>query len=280
MKAMPIRNTGKLITDCWLLAEQSLREVVNKKFRDRDEEIITELFRAELETEFATASEKGNVERAFLEDLKQAFQHVRTHELQSKIARGLIATVSFHNRKTEERTGGDLGIVLVRPDVQESYAWSELAIKSDYKRGLLCQAKVFRRNSRWGGLSPAQQKGLSKKLNYFALLLYRYADQKGDRRDLGPFGWQLAAGGSVAQIKQWLSSDKFPNLQDSQRILGALARDQIGTDDTAVIDKDITPPQRPSLVINVRWKDDSPGDSVHVQSLSTTSEQEKVTQYQ
>jgi hypothetical protein len=84
----------------------------------------------------------------------------------------------------------------------------------------------------------------------------------------------------VAQIKQWLSSDKFPSLQDSQRILGALARDQIGTDDTAVIDKEITPPQRPSLVINVRWKDDGPGDSVHVQSLSTTSEQEKVTQYQ
>src|SRR5579864_5494981 len=74
---MPIRNTGKLITDCWLRAEQSLREVVKKKFRDRDEEIITELFRAELETEFATASEKGTVERAFLEDLKQAFQHVR-----------------------------------------------------------------------------------------------------------------------------------------------------------------------------------------------------------
>jgi len=280
MKAMPIRNTGKLITDCWLRAEQSLREIVQKKFRDRDEEIITELFRAELETEFVTASEKGAVERAFLEDLKQTFRHVRTHELQSKIARGLIATVSFHNRKTEERTAGDLGIVLVRPDVQESYAWSELSIKSDYKRGLLCQAKMFRRNSRWGGLSPAQQKGLSKKLNYFALLLYRYADQEGDRRDLSPFGWQLAAGGSVAQIKQWLSSDNFPSLQDSQRILGALARDQIGTDDTAVIDKDITPPQRPSLVINVRWKDDGPGDSVHVQSLSNTSVQEKVTQYQ
>jgi hypothetical protein len=148
MKAMPIRNTGKLVTDCWLRAEQSLREIVRKKFPDRDEEIITDLFHAELETEFAAASEKGAVERAFLEDLKQAFQHVEAHELRSKIARGLIATVSFHHRKTEERTGGDLGIVLVRPDVQESYAWSELAIKSDYKRGLLCQAKVFRRDSR------------------------------------------------------------------------------------------------------------------------------------
>lgn len=48
---------------------------------DRDEEIITELFHAELETEFATVSEKGAVERAFLEDLKQAFQHVRTEVL-------------------------------------------------------------------------------------------------------------------------------------------------------------------------------------------------------
>src|ERR1700756_2823675 len=59
MKGMPIRNTGKLITDCWLRAEQSLHETVRKKFHDRDEEIITELFHAELETEFAIVSEKG-----------------------------------------------------------------------------------------------------------------------------------------------------------------------------------------------------------------------------
>ena len=222
-----------------------------KKFPDRDEEIITELFHAELETEFATVSEKGAVERVFLEDLKQAFQHVRTHELQSKIARGLIATVSFHHRKTEERTGGDLGIVLVRPDVQESYAWSELAIKSDYKRGLLCRRRCSRRDSRWGGLSHAQQKGLSKKLNYFALLLYRYADQNGDRRNLGPLRLAASCRWVGDTNKQWLSSDKFPSLQDSQRTLGALGTGYIGTDDAAVIDRDITPPQRPSLVIDV-----------------------------
>ena len=142
------------------------------------------------------------------------------------------------------------------------------------------QVELFRKCPGKGWASRPQQKGLSKKLNYFALLLYRYADQNRDRRDLGPFGWQLAAGASVTQIKQWLSSDKFPSLQDSQLTLGALARDQIGTDDAAVIERDITPPQRPSLVINVRWKDDGPGDSVHVQSLSTTSEQEKLVQYQ
>ena len=83
----------------------------------------------------------------------------------------------------------------------------------------------------------------------------------------------------MAQIKQWLSSDKFPSLQESQANTGGLGAGSIGTDDTAVIDKDITPPQRPSLMIIVRWKDYDPGDSVRVHSLSTTSVQEKVTQY-
>lgn len=280
MKPMPIQNTGRLITDCWLRAEQTLRDNVRKKFPDRDEEYITDLFHAELESEFATVSEKGAVEQAFLADLRLAFQNVSTHELRSKIARGLIVTVSFHQKKTEEKTGGDLGIVLVRPDVQESYAFSELTIKRDYKRGLLCQAKMFRRDSRWGGLSSPQEKGLSKKLNYFALLLYRYADQKTDRRQLNPFSWQLAAGYAVEQIKQWLSSDEFPSLQTSQQTLGALARDRIGTDDAALIDRDITPPQRPSLVINVRWKDDGPSEGVRVQLRHTASNPQRITQYQ
>jgi hypothetical protein len=42
MKAMRIPTVGKLIADCWIRAEEALRENVRKKFPDRDEEIITE----------------------------------------------------------------------------------------------------------------------------------------------------------------------------------------------------------------------------------------------
>ena len=251
---MRIPAVGKLITHCWVRAEEALRENVRKKFPDRDEEMITDLFHAELENEFVRVSATGAVSQAFLNDLKQAFPDLGVEELRSKIARGLIATVSFHPRHIEENTGGDLGVVIVRPDVQKAqYGWSELTIDHDYKRGLLCQAKIFRRDSRWGGLSSTQEQRLPKVVAYFALLLYRYLDQKGERRELAPFGWQLAIGATAERISAWLSSDKFPSLQTSQQILMALVRDEIGTDDDELIDKFISPPLRPSLVINIRW---------------------------
>jgi hypothetical protein len=262
-------------------AEDSLRENVRRKSPDRDEESITDLFHSELEEEFAKVSGSGAVARAFLDDLKLVFPKVGIDDLRSKIARGLVATVSFHPHKIEEKTGGDLGIVLVRPDVQEArYGWSELTIDRDYKRGLLCQAKIFRRDSKWGGLTRSQKQTLPHKLKYFALLLYRYADQKGERRELNSFNWQLAVDATVEQVNQWLSADRFPNPQNSQQILGALVRDEIGTDDKEIIEREIAPPLRPSLVIKIGWKDDKGPESVYVQQSSTATVSEPLVQYQ
>jgi hypothetical protein len=267
MKAMRIPTVGALVISCWARAEQALQEIERQKYSDRHKETITTLFHSELECEFAKVSGSGNVEQAFLADLTHAFPELKIGELRSKIARGLVATVSFHSREIERKTGGDLGIVLVRPDVQKAqFGWSELTIDHDHKRGLLCQAKIFRRSAHWGALSGQQKKTLTNKLGYFALLLYRYVDQDGHRRDLAPFSWQLVAGATVEQIGEWLVSDEFPSPQGSQEILGALVRDQIGTDDNVLIDRDITPQLRPSLVIRIGWNDgEGPGDSVHVQ---------------
>ena len=119
MNGMHIPALGKLIVECWKTAERKLRENVSEKYPDRDEEPITTLFHAELEVEFKRVSASGAVERAFLSDLKRSFPNVRDDSLLG-IARGLIATVSFHPREVERKTGGDLGVVLVRPDVQEA----------------------------------------------------------------------------------------------------------------------------------------------------------------
>ena len=165
MKGMRIPALGKLITKCWATAEHSLRENVKKKFGDRNEDIITTLFHAELEVEFEKVNGSGAVATAFLSDLRQTFPTV-TDESLSGIARGLIATVSFHPPHVEGETGGDLGIVLVRPDVRRArYFGSQLTIEHEYKRGLLCQAKMFRRDSQWGGLSPKQKQTLPGKLS-------------------------------------------------------------------------------------------------------------------
>lgn len=112
-------NGRKLIDSCWIGAEEALRKNVREKFPDRDEEMITDLFHAELEQEFAKVSRSGAVARAFLDDLESAFPRIAVDDLHLKIARRLIATVSFHPPKVEEKTGGDLGVVLVRPNIRE-----------------------------------------------------------------------------------------------------------------------------------------------------------------
>lgn len=266
MARLSIPNLVELITRCWMNAEEALRVAVKTKYRDRDEEKITDLFHAELEIELNQASDNGLVASAFLCDLKRAFPRISETSLSFNVSRRLVATVSFHAGEVEKKTGGDLGIVIVRPDVR----WTGFLLEKDeYKRGLLCQAKIFRRNSQWGRIQPKQAQTLRGKLSYFALLLYRYSDQNGERRDLAPFAWQLGRGATMRRINSWLTSDNFPESQNSQQILRKLAHDQIGTDDQDLIARDITPPQRASLVIEVGWKKpDDPGDRIYVQQDS------------
>ena len=167
---------------------------------------------------------------------------------------------------------------MVRPTVRNArLSQSDLAIEHDYSRGLLCQAKIFRRNSRWGPLTKSQKKVLPEKLNYSALLLYRSADQQGDRRELQPFTWQLTRDSTVEEVSAWLASDHFPEPQGSPQLLGHLLHGRVGTDDKDLIAKDIAPPLRPSLVIKIGWKDgDAPGNRVHVQKRSTVHTRQQV----
>jgi hypothetical protein len=271
---LSIPNVGELIARCWTNAEEALRELVKTKYRDRDEEKITDLFQAELEGKLNQASQNGLVALAFLRDLRRAFPAISEWSLSSNVSRGLVATVSFHAREVEKKTGGDLGVVIVRPDVQWTGYW--LSKKNDYKRGLLCQAKIFQRNSRWRPIGAKQARALGGKLSYLSLLLYRYSDQDGQRRELAPFAWQLGRGATIRRINSWLASDDFPGSLNSYQILQRLASDQIGTDDPKVIARDITPPQRPSLIIEVRWQDPyDPGDRIYVRQDSEETHQQQ-----
>jgi hypothetical protein len=270
MSGKKIGALAEVLAQCWTTAEHALRNTVRQKFPDRDEEIITELFHSELEAECNRVSGTGAVERAFGTDLRRSLPCV-PHTVLSKIARGLIASVHFHPREIERRTGGDFGVVLIRPDVRYAkYSRSEVTINKDYQRGLLCQAKIFRRDSSWGALSPKQRGLLQGRLNYLSLVLYRYSDQNGERRELAPFEWQLTRDMSIDDVVKWLRSDNFPNVRESRQILTELALDQIGTNDREVIAKYIAPPLRPSLEIKIRWPDGAdPGGTVHLPYVSS-----------
>jgi hypothetical protein len=170
--------------------------------------------------------------------------------------------------------------VLIRPEVRSSpFSDSLLTIDRDYRRGLLCQTKIFKIDSSWGELTENQRKMLRERLDYLALVLYRYTDQDGDRRELGPFQWQLTRNVTIEDIGNWLKSDKFPQLEGSQQILSALGRNKIGTDDKDIIDKYIAPVERPSFVINIRWRDgDGPPETVALYSTTAIQSQQVVVQ--
>lgn len=253
MGPMPISNVGGAIIKCWLKAEEA---VCNNLPRDSDEEHITNLFRGEFEKELEKASNSGGIEASFVRDLQDSFPDFDVYELRTKIARGLVATVAFHPKHVEGKTGGDLGIVLVRPNVQESFGWSEITINGDYRRGLLVQAKLLR-DSSWGKLTTAQTKNLPDKLKFSSLLLYKYLDD--ERRKLRPFEWQLTFGSSITDVLQWLRSGIFPSLKKSQEVLLGLVNGKIGTDVSEVIEREITPPmKRASLTIRIHWRDNPP----------------------
>jgi hypothetical protein len=271
---MPIPNVGGLIVKCWLNAEQT---VCSNVIRDSDEDQITYLLRGELEKELERASDSGRVEATFLLDLQKGFPNFEVYDLRTKVARRIVATVAFHPRHVEGKTGGDIGVVLLRPDVQVSLARSEVTVKGEHGRGLLCQAKLFGRNLSWGKLTTPQKTNLPNRLKYFCLLLYRYTEE--ERRQLHPFVWQTTSEANINQITKWLASGVFPNLKNSQELLRALVRDEVGTDDANVIKTDITPPMRPSLIVRLHWKDgDAPKERVHLRQIMKTHTQQVLVQ--
>ena len=275
MAEMSTPALGALITECWLTAEQEMRRIVREKHPDSDEEMITNLFQGELRVATEAASSSGAIAAAFMDDISINFPNL-DHGFSGDISNGLVATVTFHSREVETLTGGDIGIVAIRPDLH----WlrrSQLAIRHGYRRGLLCQGKMFRRDSKWGRLRRNQRATLRGKLKYAALLLYRYVDQNGERRDLSPFHWQLAEGLRVGQLDECLKSDSFPTVRESRAVLSALFDAQIGTDDDRIIDRDIAPPVRPSLIIRVGWKDGvGPGQTIYVRERPKREEERHV----
>lgn len=262
MPGMKIKNLSNLIVQCWNSAELTIRQEMESKHPDKNEEFITELFQDVLRLQLEGASASGAVERAFLSDLEGAFPNVMFPDL-SRISNGLVALVNFHTRSTEGKTGGDFGLVLVRSDVTHArFGGSDLIIDENYQRGLLCQAKILGRDAKWGDLTESQKRVLTNRLGYFGIVLFQYLDN--DRRKLSEFLWQFAAENSIEDVTRWLKTGQFPDLHRSAQILESLAQDRIGTDDKKIIAEFIAPPTRPSLEIRVTWRDgDGPGSTVH-----------------
>jgi len=245
---LKIHNTLNVLINSWLIAEKNLRRDIETHHPDSDEEFITSLFHGLYGRMLSEASEAKLIENAFLKDLKKAFPLIST--LLPQIARDLIAEIILHKRPTEKITGGDIGLLVIRPHlfVQGDY----LKIK-DYRRGLLCQAKLKNRKGKWGHFTRRQIALLPERLSYLSILLYSYQDNT--RHSLNPFLWKLCASASFSELQKELQSDNFTDLITSDHIIARLGNALIGTDNDEIIDSIISPSGNTTLVINITWPD-------------------------
>lgn len=269
-KILDIPNTLDLIIDCWKIAEESLRTDILNCYPDADEEFMTQLFHGKLAAVLMLASKFKFIENAFLADLQMAFPDLYS-EL-GQIADGLIAEITLHKRITERITGGDIGLVILRPQVSEQEDCLKIR---DYRRGILCQAKMKRASGKWGSFTENQINILPQRMHYFALLLYSYEDDK--RTILQPFSWQRCESAEFNHVKSWLKSDSFPKLERSDVIIANLGYGNIGTDKDEVIDEMISPAKNPSLVITINWPENRrPGGPDSKVSIYTRQEQKEL----
>jgi hypothetical protein len=268
--ALAMPATFNVIIKCWEDAEAELRSVIEKKYHDLDEEFITTLFYGELAFMLREASQKKAIERAFQADLRRAFPRLESWGDLKSISANLIADVSLHKREVEKITGGDFGLTLTRPQLS-LHRQSELVI-SEYQRGLLCQAKLKRRNGKWGKLTKRQKDVFPSRMSYLALLLYSYSDT--ERHRLNPFNWQICQGKPSDNIENWLREAEFPSVVHSAEVVRRLGNAQIGTDDQGIIKNIIRPHNRPQLNIRIFWRQGkAPPNHLHLHAVRQLKEQ-------
>jgi hypothetical protein len=258
---LSISNTAAVIAECWNEAEHALQRQVQKYSPGLDEEGITVTFHAKLAESLFAASDRKEIEKAFTRDFELSFWNENLDIDPDQIARGLKATVTLHKRNTEKLTGGDFGLVILRPQIH--YRHSSIHI-TQYARGLLTQAKL-KRSQGWPSFTRNQENVLPDRFEYLALLLYCYSDVA--RCDLEPFAWQMARGMSLASLKKMLREDRFADTLTSSDIVKQLSLAKIGTENAALIDQFVSPISNRSLVIEINWPPgDHPGSRIQVHS--------------
>jgi len=259
---LQIPSTLEVIKKCWKNAEGELQTLIKRKHPDLDEEFITRLFYGEFSFSVRGASKRGDISKAFLNDLEQAFPNLG-YIGQLDVFEGLIAKVSLHKKEVEKFTGGDFGLTIIRPILQMSQSFSGQPVftKDEYPCGLLCQAKIKRRNGKWGKLTNKQKDVFPDRMKYLGLLLYSYLDE--DRHKLNKFEWQLCQDATPREVEIWLKSDKFPNKKDSGEIISLLGNGSIGTDNREIIQNIIMSKTKPNLSIRIFWPPDKdPGKEI------------------
>lgn len=263
---LQIPTTLKIVCACWKQAEAALQEEIREYAPNKHEEFIIERFHAKFAEALTKASNDNLIARAFFCDLKaaSAYSDISDNDL-AMIANGLIAELSLHEKSTERRTGGDMGLMIIRPQLTRSHDVIKI---SDYRRGILCQAKMKDKDGKWGQFTRTQRSLLPNRMEYLGLWLYSYKDEA--RRVLNDFQWYICRKGeTLEQVIDYLKKDQFPKLVASEKTLVAVGYGAIGTDNDKILDEVISPAKNPALTIKISWRDgrsSGPGTVIYVHS--------------
>jgi hypothetical protein len=278
-----IDETLKAVCGAIAHAETFLKEQIKLYYHDANEEFITFAFYSHIKHRLREASRNKLIEKAFLRDLKEAIRREglsgpsgewALERQLSREASGLVADMVLHNKRQEGKTGGDFGLIVVRPQIITRSDFLE--IKKGSSTGLLCQAKLKRKDGKWGGLRR-QRDVLPEHLDYASLVLYSYLDD--GRSDLNSIEWKPCKGNSMSDIEESLKKDSLGKTLGTTGIFTHLGRSEIGTDDQRKIDTIISPAARQYLELRIYWpqdEDDPPKGSVRIRVQRKQTVRQKV----
>ena len=266
----PMPNTLDILCKYIVLAEQDVRRSVYQTFPAAEEEQITTLYREKLHNALTNASNNGEIASAFLSDLENAGMTNFNGEA-TQLSRGIIAEVSWHPTHKEKKSGGDFGLVFIKPKIVMLYGVT--TIDGEEIAGLLVQAKRKLYNKKCGTLRENQVVVLAPRLKYTSILLYRFSDSA--NRELEPFCWRLCEGKRMSTIIKWLDKADFPPhlTMKTEDILRKLHNGSIGTTQMDKIESYISPPGSNAMIIEVKWKD---GHPPHVEAHVEQKQEQRI----
>lgn len=279
MYNLTIPNVAKLMASAWIEAECTAG---NLAFCWR-ETTITDLMASLLRMQARQEELRRELEAAFARDLVVAFPDADRYAAE-QVAHGLQAwirmTIPFATIAEEARHGGDLAIVITRPEVS---GHGDRLTQS--RRGLLVQAKMQGEDGAIGRFTRRQGELFRKqpeRRQYSAVVLYPWRD--GAHSALDPFRWLLLASGGngdaegdpLTQKSGALAAfvrraARAGRLLSSAVIINCLFAGTIGTDDASIIAGLATSLQ--TIEITVGWPPNAPPPSDSIARLTQGSHQ-------
>jgi hypothetical protein len=249
-------KTIEVLAGCFQQAEKGACDAVRDACPMIDEREITFLFQLQLFHELKRASNEREIAAAIVEDIKRAIPRLDGGAIHGTFD-GVVAETSWHNARTEGKTGADFGLVITTPRIHA--VETDLQLDSEGPRfGLLVQAKKKAIDTRRTELTLSQRRVLKDRLKFAAVVLYRTTD--GENRALAPFEWYSCEKSEMKHIQHSLRHDRFPKTerQSTAEAVCSLGRGEIGTPDKCLIEKFISPAGQRTVFVRVGWKGGNP----------------------